>query len=515
MLYIKTHILFSAIFILFALTGSHHAAAGDAEPAGAGTSYRPDRLRLLDAVRRSLVLQPSLFIQKEQINVTSGALQSAGGAFDLLLQIAPGLQSDYGVPPYLSQTFNKLDSATIALNLVKQFRSGLHVTTGITAAKYTIQGIDQETLTPQINFVLPLLRGAGAADVAAGEISARFALEADQYTLIHLVSQAVHDTSLAYWEYVAALERRTVLGNSEERARMVVKEIEALIEAEELPAAELVTIQANLANKTSARIAADQAVIAARHALGIAMGVSAAEIFTLPPPDDQLPRLAPQLSDPGSVTQAYLRLATALRKDLHAAHKRVEAADAQVNAMRHRLNPQLDLNATARHNGIISGDYVPGSGGRADLASWSIGATFSYPLNNDLARGNLQQSFARYRQNVIQAEELARAIQGRVQLVVNDINNIEGRLRKADESVRAYEVAVKNQQEKFRMGEATLIELFDTEDRLDSVLLNQIAARQTLAGQIVRLRFETGTLFRTDGEHHAVELAELITLPGT
>ncbi len=59
---------------------------------------------------------------------------------------------------------------------------------------------------------------------------------------------------------------------------------------------------------------------------------------------------------------------------------------------------------------------------------------------------------------------------------------------------RFYEISVRNESTKRRLGMATLMDVINMQDRLTNALLAEVQARQSYANAIARLRFETGTI---------------------
>lgn len=472
---------------------------------------------LLDAARSTLLLQPEITIQEEQVNLSRSILQSTAGDFDLRLQASARFEENNS-----PSVVENRDTTILNLSLIKQFRSGPQLISGLELTKVDQQpsSADEFQNASRITFqvVIPLLKGFGQENVASREISAAYELEASQNDLLHRVSLAVLDTTLAYWDFVASYQRLTIFQQSEDRARLLAEKTEDLIQAEQLPASDIKNVLANLADKASMRIAAEQVAIETRFALGISMGTPAAVIAGLPAPKEKFP----QLKDGSKAKMVfnfstYTNLAMSKRSDLRAEKRRVEAINAQIKASRNRLKPRLDLGAMGGYNGFSSGsrgeDYIDALKSKQGGMDWSVGLNFEYNLGNNLAKGNLEQDLVRYRQKQVQIENQARIIVSNVMVVVNSLTNVVAELEKLDESAQAYSEAVENERLRFQMGEATLLDFINIQDRMDSVLLNRISTRQRLAGSLVQLRFETGTLVRSAAEGYSLDLAELTTLP--
>jgi len=114
--------LTGAFWLLCAL-GS---GTGFAQPTGA--------LTLVDAVRGTLDRQPDIQLQGKQVEIQDGAVQEAGGQFDLNLEAFAG--ADHADIPksaldQLLQTQRVTDSTIYGTGVSRQFRNGVSVRPGV------------------------------------------------------------------------------------------------------------------------------------------------------------------------------------------------------------------------------------------------------------------------------------------------------------------------------------------------------------------------------------------------
>jgi outer membrane protein TolC len=86
-------------------------------------------------------------------------------------------------------------------------------------------------------------------------------------------------------------------------------------------------------------------------------------------------------------------------------------------------------------------------------------------------------------------------------------------VRRADEAVAFAEDAIEAELELFRLGNSTLIDTLQTEDRRTEAELDRIALRLRYALLLVDLRFASATLLRSTEEGLVVEAQDLATLP--
>ncbi len=478
-------------------------------------------LGLLDAVQQALKLQPELAIEKESVQISKGTLQSAASGFDARFQATTSFTKE--------QTTNtsefpemESDTSTFSIGLVKKFRSGIEVIPEVELSKTSFPAEpDTESLSQarvQFKVRIPLLKGFGERNVAVNEIAASHELAASKSDLLHQCSVAVRDTSLAYWSFLSYFKQLEIYQQSEQRSRLLENQTRALIQAEQLPASDLQNVLANLADKESLRIAAEQNLIESRYQLGLFIGLNAKDAFDLPLPHNDFPTL----SQPDSVTilsnsPFYLSLFESNRYDLLALSQRGQGRYARLQAMKNLLQPSLNVDAMAGYDGFSSGGQqsrlLDSFHYRQQGLDWSLGLRLEYPLGNRSAKGDSAQILASYRQNQIQINNLKRIIATKVMADISNLHHLSAERLKADTAVNSYQQAVENERQRFLMGESTLLNLLDVQDRLDSAMLKQISTRYRLAQAVTELRYETGTLVDRGADQLSVELHTLVTIP--
>lgn len=131
------------------------------------------------------------------------------------------------------------------------------------------------------------------------------------------------------------------------------------------------------------------------------------------------------------------------------------------------------------------------------------------PLGNNTQRGQLAQREAESEQLRIAQTDLNRQIKLSVVENAGTLQETVARVQLAQAAVGFYQTVVDAELARFGIGEATLLNTVVTQQQQNDALLTLVAARQDLAQQIARLRFQTGTLV-TDG---AVRVQDLVTVP--
>ncbi len=509
--------LFTAISLVLL-----NVAALPAEPQPAA---EPARLGLLEAVRITLTNDPVISIQNREIAASRGRLLTSQGQFDstFAASISRNLENR---PVLLDTTPNaftrlRVDETDYRVSVNKLLHSGVLVSPGV-EMRQTDDNFSQSDALDQasVNLLvqIPLLRGFGEKTVGAAERAARLDLEAARLTLQHTLSQRILNTTVAYWGYVAAAQRLEVIRETEGRAQRLVSQVQALIQADEMPKTELDKLSANLANATAFRLSSEQAIIEARQQLGTAMGIPFEQMKQIPPPQNDLPQTsnAPPVLD-NAPPEGWIGPALQNRADLSAAEKSRQVEETLLVAARNGLLPRVDVTLKGGYGGADTGsefrhyftgfsDHIEGFNGFAMLS-------FEFPPANRAARGLVVQREAALEQSQIRADELARQIRSEVFVAWNRLRIVLQELQKSEESKRLYETALANEKTKLNLGMATILDALTLEDRLTSAALNYLDARYRYATAIANLRFQTGTFFSGTNGLQRISLPSLITMP--
>ncbi|HSS47473.1 MAG TPA: TolC family protein, partial [Thermoanaerobaculia bacterium] len=407
------------------------------------------------------------------------------------------------------------------LGVTQQFRNGLilepqveidraqDVTAGSSA-------LNTSTITFQLR--QPLLRGRGRAAVQAAELSAEREVTASGLDLRFAVSQRVQAVAGQYWQVRAAEHNLEVLRASEQSSRELLENTRKLIAADQVPAADLVQIEASVAAAESARIGGERDLFAQKQALGREIGLDSAEVAGLALPSDPFPDVRTEEVPPVTRSQGFIDLALRSRADLEAARQRVIETDLQRKAAENALQPQLDLVLAPGYSGLSGGGGVPGFFGplfrNIPGASTVLSLALSWPTLNQRALGALLQADAARRQNDLAVALLAKGIGADVPAALDAVHRDALRLAKAREAVGLFERAFVNEEKKLKAGTSTLLDLITQRDRLTAARQTEVAAELSLALSLLDLRFRTGTLVGSGGGPTGeVELARLTTLP--
>lgn len=462
---------------------------------------------LLESIRLGLENDPVIAAQKQLLRQAEGRMQAQKGDFDPKLSVAitgnenrrptgTGTGEDRLIVVTEDGGFNYRTA------LSKLFRSGLEASAEATLDRSDTK-INGTPITNKgdikIGSSYPLLRGQGETVVTANEVAAHQAYLASLADYDHLVAEQILATVNGYWRYLAAEKTRQIAIESEQRAEKLVQDTRDLVEADQIPRNELLQVRADLANKKSARILAENTLNQARHNLGQIMGLSPAMTQQLPSPSTEFPRLQEWATPPPQASQGLLDKALAQRADLQAAMHRLDASRLDLKVARNDLKPVLDLKLEVGYSGFADGgafnDYYSALYKEVPGTSFSISLTYELPIKNQSARGNFLASEATNRRSAILTEDLRRSIQIQVSQTANDFYSNFEALSASETSIEFSELALENEQNKFQLGFSTLVDLISFQDKLTSTQRIHISNYLLLMANLTELNFQTGALY--------------------
>ncbi len=493
-----------------------------AVPGAAQQAAPTPGLTLLDAVRTTLSDQPDIRLLARQVEIAEGDLDAQRGVFDTTLgstllrqRDETPLNSSQAVPGVFEAL--RTDTTRLGLSATHRFRTGLELAPTVTFDRSTTNLPDalvENRYSFGVTATQPLLRGRGRKAAAVGELAQGHEVEAVRAELGHGIAQSVLRTVQAYWNYVAAARALAIVRDAEDRFGNMRDEAEALIQADQMPAADIKQLKANLASRTGSRLQSEQQLLEARHGLGLAMGLPVDQFDALPAPADDFPAVATELPQPA---QAGLFTPAALgqRGDLVAATRRVDAAQALLDSARNGVQPKVDLQLRAGYKGLAEGAGRFFSPFGENLAGPDLAAAlvFQFPPRNRAAEGQLARSTAVMDQARTAAFDSERRVRSGIEVALANLETAGRRVAIAAETAALFREAVADEQQKVRLGLGTVIDLIFTQDSLTSAEIDEVQARLGYAIALARLRYETGTLVADDGGRPQLDPAALVTAP--
>jgi outer membrane protein TolC len=447
-----------------------------------------------------------------------GQLVAAKGAFDLMVDASAARQHEQttytaGQRAQLGISSSESAVSTYSLGLRKEFRSGLNVAPSLQVSRtdpLTLETLPVVRSGVEVAVTYPVMRGRTI--LAAQEEASQASLRARRMDAQFTASEELYRAASAYWSYRAAVLSLDIYEVAEERARKLLDDTRQLVAADERPSADLAQLAANLADKTAARVGAEQRVFETRQALGLAMSLSPSEVNNLAYPTTEFPESGrvDEIASGAALERAFSR-----RLDLQGARLLSRSAIALRDAERNNRRPRFDLQGSVGYTGLSDSrlDFSRHLGpfGSLDAAgpTVSLGIVYRWSPLNRQARGTYVQQNAAYRQQELQVAEVERQIQAGVTVAVNRLRSVALELQSARASVDLHSQTVENEQKKLRLGMSTLFDVTLAEDRLTTALLNRVSAQARFAQAMAQLRLETGLLPSSNAD--AIDIEDALT----
>ena len=493
----------------------------------------PSRVTLLDAIGSTLSSHPLIRSQQAQVQISRGLLSQAAGEFDSL--ITSGFSSSRtDVPltnfqqqqnsPFGVTTADQASNITnFGVGVQRLFRNGVSLNpqlqlTRTTDNLFETGGLNTSTISVSVNF--PLMRGRGRSAVDAQELAATTEVDATLLDLNQLISQLMLNTATDYWNLVAAQENLKIAQQNEDRGKAYLNNVQALVDADHVPRNDLHEVTANLAQRSSTRLAAEQQVLAAQQQLAFDMGTPADQIVAyLPSPADDFPVAENQElpSDAPGCMDDYAEQALLRRPDYLAAKARYGENKTLLTAARNKLLPQVDLNFGVGYSGLQEGRRISNLLASSYLGvpgpTATGGISYSFPASNQAARGSVMQSESLVVQADMQNRQLARTINSLVVVSLEALRNAILRAKQDRRSVESFQSALTGEREKYAGGIGSIVDILQVEDRLTAAQSDQVQSELAYALALAQFRFATGTLVRARQPLQNVAASTFLTLP--
>ncbi|MCK5539291.1 MAG: TolC family protein [Deltaproteobacteria bacterium] len=481
------------------------------------------------SVQQTLDLQPNIKIAEQEVVSKSASLQESDGRFDLTINSSFGYHESF-MPLSRAQKATTGQSSRdegvgdFTLSFNQELANGIVLQPSLSITRTDDQSFGTDTINDasvNFNLIVPLQKGWGRDVVEAGIRSAQVSVQSSRFSLQHTTAVSIKEMVSAYWNYVAAEKKLTILKNIEDRTRQAVADMQEMVKADESPASELGPLNANLSDKSLSRVAAEQNLVASRHGLGMAIGLTRIDSGSLSRPLDYFPEAINFVAD-DEVKRvqivSFATLAKNMRTDLKSLSSNEEALRITLVSARNDLKPQLDLVFSTGYNGLTEGDNwkksINSLSSRVPGLNYGVALNYQFPYQNNSAKGRLAQIEAALVQARISTSDLERNIVSQVEVVFSALQRSLEELQYSAESVKVYRQVVSDERDKIHLGMGTVIDLVTMVDKLESALLAEVTSQQNYANILLDLRYETGTLISwgEDGSS-SLNIKNLIALP--
>jgi outer membrane protein TolC len=434
-----------------------------------------------------------------------------------------------GDVPEVTQSFD----ASLNLMLNKQFRNGIRLSPYLdlsgTGVRYKDKGYlsddggmevpDAYTTKLGFDVVIPLGRNRGRDATGAIERASQIDYDASLDALAFSASTSALETLVAYWNLVAAQRSLEIRETSLDINRRILEMTQTLIDADELPRAEISRTQATVAQEEAAVEAARRGVIEARVRLAGAMGLEVGGGAIAPLASDQFPAPPSDIDavalDSGSMVPEALER----RLDLSSARKLESSGKVLAEAARLNLRRVTDLDIGLSYNNLGEDNNVWDGIGDSVSGKWAgpsgkIGVTIDWPFANNTQEGRLQQQEAAWRTSQISSTDLERTVGLGI---TSDAASIKYAARQSvgyGQAVASYKEAVNVEMERLQYGTVTVLDTLITQQRSLSSELALIGAQAQYARLLAQLSFDTGRLIVQEDGQGSINASAFTVLPG-
>ena len=530
-------------------------------------------LSLLDAVRLTLMQNSDLRMSTEDAQSARGALKKATGNYDAQFIGALGYvrsqlsssNSTNAVSAFstqnqitqvltqtLTQTLTQLKanpsaniSQLVSTNAAQS--SGSASTTDIQtiiatadASKTLRNGIDlsveyspqflnnQDQLSwppavHQITFSMGMsLTKFGTYFNSADETAARKDYQAALLTLGHTTTKAVLDAIQAYWKEAAALEKFYYADRTYRVNAAVLSLTEELAKNGGIAQTEVPLALAHRAEAFASRSAALIEVLNSAKALAATLGLTREQLRFLPFPSDHFPGLNENALSRINESQ-LIDVALGRRLDRLAAIEKVDGKRLKSDHARIDLRPDVKFSLGGGAD-IVDGRQTGAGSGYTVDPQVNANVSLNWTPANNKKEGALLNAEADLDKSLIGLDDISRDIVLSVQNDISTLQEYQVEIAQSDLAVENYKKSITDLREKFRLGAATLIDVFQSVDRLTKSAESLADAQSSTASTIAKLRYDTATMLtrdtvmRTPGFPNPVEKMQLkrdvfVTLP--
>ena len=449
---------------------------------------------LSEALLRALDGNPGIKIEEEAAKGQEARVQSAAGKFDwTAFTRATG---DTSRAPRDSSVRQEVGS--ISAGLAKELRSGIQVLPAVSIGQFDEldTGVSQTRTDFDLVIIIPLLRGLGVSNNAVEELVAQSNLKGATYLRQFRVSARIFRTVTSYWNCMAAGENLEILVDAESRSEKTFRLIKRLVDGGEREPALIHQANAELLRKKAEVRRAELVLFQARQALAVDMGYNPVELPNAPLAEGSFPRPRDDETMPAEQSRKLIEEALVRRGDYLAAQSNVDTELILLHRSENALKPRVDFNIRVGYAEFNADSTFSDEDGLNAVAGVSV----DWPIANNRARGNLEERRTWRRRAELTQAELASVVASEVLVAEASLINAREEHKIAVEAVDAYRKAVVDINRKITLGEASLIDLTEMEERYAQARTAKVNSVRKYAVAIAELQFVTGRLLSREGD---------------
>jgi len=289
----------------------------------------------------------------------------------------------------------------------------------------------------------------------------------------------------AYLGLISSIERRKVAQQNMDVAEQSLRNSRAKVAVGQSPQIDIIISEASVESYRDALLQADAAI-------GTSEDTLRAMILEPSRPDYWEVSLRPtdpiELS-PREIDEAgAIRAALANRLDLIALKRSMEITDLNLSVAQNATKPNLDLNVNYSASGsggtqiLSDGTIIRGFGGvlsdafGGDYPSWTVGATFAYPLGHSTAKATLAQGQLQKQQQQLELRQLELDIVGDVRDAARAVRSSQQRVQATRASRIANERQLDAEERRLAVGLTDTFQLQQVQLQLANARISELNA---------------------------------------
>ncbi len=506
-----------------------------------------DTVSLSEAVERTLQSNHGVLIEKERILQSEGSLETATGQFDwvafghlshererLPVSTEPQDEETAGSPDGVSSQpppgttaspspildVLREELSVVSFGVARQFRNGVTIIPSLSTVSLEnntnqLDAINRSDVNLEI--VVPLGRGWGTNGTGAQEKAARTNVDTIDGLAGHNIARQVFVTATSFWNALAARRNTELLDDTQKRAEDVVATVKRLIDGGILAPVLLNQATAKLALRQLGLSRARLALFQNAQALAVSMGYDPNEMSSVPLPEGTFPEVLEPQRIESLPREGYIREALKLRRDYQSAGLDLEAREILQKKASNDMRPITDLQFKIGYAGLdgrsSSGRYFYSLFNETRGPNLAAMFNLELPVGNHAARGELVRRTSLVREAELVQSELELRIVSDVTVAIEAVLATVKEDGLASDAVEAYRRSVDDTLRKLKIGEASLYELIDIEDRYFEARVEKIETERRYAVAMTQLRFATGTLIEGEGSRITFSADRISQLP--
>lgn len=487
-------------------------------------------LSLVEALVATIKFQDDIKISQLEVGFQLGLAQEDAGPFDPVFDaeiekiyiddpqaLAIGLKTDLDASDLRSSysLIKKTRPGTIFSILLENDRGHNPL--------FPLEGVAPSTTTDTSSIAFrveqPLLRDFWYGTEAMTEQSDYMELRALIFDNLGNISQRILDTTIQYWEWVAAKKLLEIRQAAENQYIKLVQDTEELIKKDQLAANDINQPLAVLATQKINSLFARQNLFNAFQNLKLTMGVAMIS-FCEDVEDwggEDFPDAEFDTTELDYLKSALLEYAIKSRYDIRASSAREVSVNLLLKGAYNGRLPKLNLFGGVRSSNFALGAdancLYSANSARKPQTDWSVGVSFSMPFYNDRALGIVQQLESRLWQVRFRTDLLTQTTVRDVQEALLNQLSLLYSLKEAKLAVERNKTLYENEREKLQGGFSTIFFLIDFQNRLTEALVEYVDIHKQYMQNIARLRFFTSTLISPGNDLVSIQIENVSMMP--